>query len=81
MEDDVAVAIAELTTGLHFALVAIIAALHNKRVLAFGESHAALQQALDRLDSEQQASLVGQTLNRVIETIEKMEQSISGRSH
>ena len=81
MEDDATIAIAELTTGLHFAIAAICAALHNKRVLTFGESQAALQQALDGLDSPQQASLVGGTLNRLIETIGNMERSSAGRAH
>ena len=81
MEEDAAVAIAGLTTGLHYALAAIIAALHNKRVLAFGESQAALQGALNGLDAEQQASLVGLTINRLIETIGNMERSSAGRAH
>jgi hypothetical protein len=68
MDEDAAVAVAGLTTGLHFAIAAICAALHNKRVLTFSEAQTALQQALDGLDAEQQVSLVGLTLTRLIET-------------
>jgi hypothetical protein len=81
MKKDSAVAISGLATGLHFALAAICAALRNKRVVTFGESQMALQQALDGLDGEQQASLVGLILNPLIETIGNMERSSVGRAH
>lgn len=66
--------LAEVVTGLHAALVAIIGALHDRDSLGLDDAERALRGTLERMSGEMQQGQAGETLRRLLQAIESMRQ-------